>query len=444
MTPTPPAAPATPVVPPAASNVATTPTTTTPAPSTTTVTTGPITQQGPGDAHGSAHANSNSGPAASKQGQPGSGSSCDGLCHNGQDPALSPATADTAPAVPATATPIPVTSTPVTSTPVTSIPVTAPVTPSSPSTPSKPSKTVTPPTFSSTSSAKPVSVTSPGGGTSVLAPLLTIGTVPGTRPAGTLVALAPATAAVGLTPAAATVPGAHAGAVTHARAHHSAGSHPGSGSTTIQFIPRLIEHIPAWVWIALGASLALAALGTGAALLTRRRQRAQAGELATVAAAALTDPLTGVLNRRGFIEAVERELARARRYHHPFVLAYVDVRGLKSVNDTEGHLAGDNVIKNVAALLTESARADDVVGRLGGDELCLLLVEQTPDAAKTVTRRIEAQVAARRATLGLGAHWDLTVGSAAFPQDGQSVDELLGTADRRLYQQRGIQLTEAR
>jgi diguanylate cyclase (GGDEF)-like protein len=258
--------------------------------------------------------------------------------------------------------------------------------------------------------------------------------------------LAPQTGLVGLTPTAASTPGATGTTTTGARAggHHSGGSsRRGGGGPTFVFIPHFINHIPEGVWIALAASLLLAAVGTGAALLSRRRAAAQAGELAAVSAAALTDPLTGVLNRRGFIEAVERELARARRYHHPFVLAYVDVRGLKNVNDTEGHLTGDTLLKNVAALMTDCARADDVVGRLGGDELGLLLVEQTPDAAKAVTRRIETQVAARRRAMNLGSHWDLTIGTAAFPQDGQSVDELLGAADRRLYQQRGIQLVDS-
>ncbi len=243
-----------------------------------------------------------------------------------------------------------------------------------------------------------------------------------------------------LTQAAATAPKATSSTGT---AHHGGSSSKGGG-TTILTIPRFINHIPEGVWIALGASLLLAAVAAGVAVVSRRRAAAQAGELAAVSAAALTDPLLGVLNRRGFIEAVERELARARRYHHPFVLAYVDVRGLKSVNDTEGHLTGDTLLKNVAALLTDCARADDVVGRLGGDELGLLLVEQTPDAAKAVTRRIETQVESRRRAMNLGSHWDLTIGTAAFPQDGQSVDELLGTADRRLYQQRGIQLVDSR
>jgi diguanylate cyclase (GGDEF)-like protein len=246
--------------------------------------------------------------------------------------------------------------------------------------------------------------------------------------------------------------GAGAGGATTTAGTSSTGARPGpshgggnnGGGPTVLFIPRFINHIPAGVWIALAASLALAAIGGGAALASRRRARAQAGELAAVSAAALTDPLTGVLNRRGFIDAVERELARARRYHHPFVLAYVDVRGLKTVNDTEGHLAGDELLKNVAALLTECGRADDVVGRLGGDELGLLLAEQTPEAAKAVTRRIETQVATRRSAMKLGAPWDLTIGSAAFPQDGQTADELLATADRRLYQQRGIRLVDSR
>jgi diguanylate cyclase (GGDEF)-like protein len=289
------------------------------------------------------------------------------------------------------------------------------------------------------------------GGLTPLSPLFARAaalTLPGagtlTRTAGGFGTLAPGTAALAFTPVAATTSDTAATtAGARAAGHHTGGGSHGGGNVVL-FIPHFINHIPEGVWIALAAAIALAAVGLGAALLSRRQANAQAGELAAVAAAALTDPLTGVLNRRGFIEAVERELARARRYHHPFVLAYVDVRGLKTVNDTEGHLAGDTLLKTVAALLTECARADDVVGRLGGDELGLLLVEQTPEAAKVVTQRIATQVAAKRESMGLGVPWDLTVGSAAFPQDGQTVDELLGTADRRLYQQRGIQLVPSR
>ena len=198
--------------------------------------------------------------------------------------------------------------------------------------------------------------------------------------------------------------------------------------------------IPGFVWIALAAAIGLAAIGGAAAFRSSRRARRQAGQFAAVSAAALTDPLTGVLNRRGFTDAVERELARARRYGRPFVLAYVDVRGLKQVNDTEGHLAGDRLLKEVALIMTESARAADVVGRLGGDELGLLLAEQSSGGAAAVTHRIQTEVPARRAVMDISAPWDLTIGIAAFPEDGDSFDELLHVADRRLYEQRGIAL----
>jgi diguanylate cyclase (GGDEF)-like protein len=207
-----------------------------------------------------------------------------------------------------------------------------------------------------------------------------------------------------------------------------------------QALVKFVNHIPEWLWIALAALATATVVSLGVALRNGRRVRAQASAIAEVSAAALTDPLTGVLNRRGFTEAMERELARARRYGRPFVLAYVDVRGLKAVNDTEGHLAGDELLKGVAGLLHDSARADDVVGRLGGDELGLLLAEQTADHADVVTDRIQSLIPERRAELGLATPWGLTIGTAAYPEDGETFNELLATADRRLYEQRGIEL----
>jgi len=205
-------------------------------------------------------------------------------------------------------------------------------------------------------------------------------------------------------------------------------------------ISRFVNVVPATVWFALGGAVLLAAFATAAAVFTGHQARVQAGRVAAVSAAALTDSLTGVLNRRGFIDAAERELARARRYGRPFVLAFVDVRGLKAVNDSQGHLAGDELLRQAAALLKDSARADDVVGRIGGDELGLLLPEQSAEGAARVISRIRTRVPDRRNALGLRANWDLTIGIAAFPADGHSVEELLDAADRRLYQQRGISL----
>lgn len=200
----------------------------------------------------------------------------------------------------------------------------------------------------------------------------------------------------------------------------------------------------AFQWLVLAVSAGLATVGGLALLMAIRRVRQQAGYVAAVREAALTDPLTGLLNRRGFLDELERELARGRRYGRRFVLAYIDVRGLKAVNDSEGHLAGDALLKETARLLRESARADDVAGRLGGDEMGLLLVEQGAEGAEAVIERIRRQVPQRRQALRLSSKWDLTVGTAAFPEDGQTADALLAVADRRLYEQRGISLGRQR
>ena len=205
-------------------------------------------------------------------------------------------------------------------------------------------------------------------------------------------------------------------------------------------IYNVVKVIPTAVWIALGAAFGLMLAFAAIALRSSRRARRREKEFAAISAAALTDALTGILNRRGFTEAAERELARASRYNRPFVLAYVDVRGLKTVNDTEGHLMGDELIKTVADLMKESARADDVVGRIGGDEFALLLGEQTAESAEPVVRRIRARVAEARAAMEISVPWELTIGMASFPDDDATLEGLLDLADRRLYEQRGIAL----
>jgi diguanylate cyclase (GGDEF)-like protein len=259
------------------------------------------------------------------------------------------------------------------------------------------------------------------------------GATTGPGPAGTTGA---GTAAAGTTAA------AHTHTVVPRGAKHptSGGSAFAPLNSGVQVIDHFVNVIPTAVWVALGAAFTLMLAFAGVAFRSSRRARRRENEFAAISAAALTDALTGILNRRGFTEAAEREFARASRYDRPFVLAYVDVRGLKAVNDTEGHLMGDELIKTVAGLMKESARADDVVGRIGGDEFALLLAEQTAESADPVIRRIRARVAEARAAMEISVPWELTIGVASFPDDGGTVDELLDVADRRLYEQRGIAL----
>jgi diguanylate cyclase (GGDEF)-like protein len=247
---------------------------------------------------------------------------------------------------------------------------------------------------------------------------------------------------------------AHGGAAATGHAHakpvvkpgHNGSAHGSGGGFSLPFMPapsqieQFVTVIPKSLWIGFASALLLAAAGGTAALGYRRRAHRQASEYAAVAAVALTDPLTGVLNRRGFGEAVERELARARRYGSPFALAYVDIRGLKAVNDSEGHLAGDEVIQRVSKLLGESVRTEDAVGRLGGDELALLLTGPSAHGREAVVERIQSRVPDYREAMGIDTPWDVTVGTASYPADGATFEELVSTADRRLYEQRGIQL----
>lgn len=106
-------------------------------------------------------------------------------------------------------------------------------------------------------------------------------------------------------------------------------------------------------------------------------QRAEAAE-----AAADYDVLTPVLNRRGFVTAMTRSMAYCTRYKVPAVLLYLDLDGFKGVNDTLGHAAGDAALVRVAELLMENVRATDAVGRLGGDEFGLLLLNAGPEEGR--------------------------------------------------------------
>lgn len=164
--------------------------------------------------------------------------------------------------------------------------------------------------------------------------------------------------------------------------------------------------------------------GTGLVVLHRKRE-------SELSAAALRDDLTGVWNRRGWQALAAHELERARRQGQERVLMFIDLDGLKLVNDVLGHREGDRAIVDAAAVLTAASRASDVVGRLGGDEFVLLLAEGSP--ADVARRRVEEALEAHNAGSTAGFDLRLSLGAEVWlPQQG-SLDELVSRADAAMY-----------
>jgi diguanylate cyclase (GGDEF)-like protein len=149
---------------------------------------------------------------------------------------------------------------------------------------------------------------------------------------------------------------------------------------------------------------------------------------------ALTDGLTGLLNHRSILEALDAELSRARRDGNPLSVLMIDLDGFKQVNDQLGHLAGDDILRNVASILESTVREIDLVGRYGGDEFLLVLhgttLPEAQEVAVRIWRRIERGV---HLASGGNAPIRLSIGIAAAPEHGVTRKELITTADAAMY-----------
>jgi diguanylate cyclase (GGDEF)-like protein len=163
------------------------------------------------------------------------------------------------------------------------------------------------------------------------------------------------------------------------------------------------------------------------ALMCIWQARVNARQLGRLGRLSRSDPLTGCLNRLGFVERFRAELQRAAADGAPVGLVLLDLEGFKAVNDTYGHPAGDELLVWTSRALHRLLRPADGVARLGGDEFALILPGATPKAAAEVADRVRATLAERILA---------TPGSASAPADGSDIETLVRVADGRLYARR--------
>ena len=164
-----------------------------------------------------------------------------------------------------------------------------------------------------------------------------------------------------------------------------------------------------------------------------RRVRASALELSQ------TDPLTGLLNRGRLFPTLEQEVQRTRRSGRGFCVLMVDLDGLKAINDSMGHLRGDEVLRAVSRAITRSIRNVDSAYRYGGDEFIVLLPETEFIGAYVVAEKIREGVEEIAPSIGTEeSSTSVSIGLVSHPEDGSSAEELMIAADRAMYQAKSL------
>ena len=150
---------------------------------------------------------------------------------------------------------------------------------------------------------------------------------------------------------------------------------------------------------------------------------------------AKSDFLTGLSNRRHFMEVAEQELRRAIRFKNPMSILMVDLDNFKRINDTHGHIAGDNVLKKFSADCRLIFRDIDIIGRIGGEEFAILLPETSGDEAIEPAERLRTKMEKSNVPIdpGLAIEFTVSIGVASLSSENDTLDVLLTRADKALY-----------
>ncbi len=184
----------------------------------------------------------------------------------------------------------------------------------------------------------------------------------------------------------------------------------------------------------------LAVLFLAAVLMVNRalrgRDRTEAAliiQSAVMEHAAMHDPLTGLPNRLLFNDRLQHGISNARRSGRPMALFVLDIDGFKALNDALGHSAGDAVLRETAARLQASVRVSDTVARLGGDEFVIVAVDADPAQAELISAKIRQRMGEPMTVDDREVPVGLSIGQAAFPEDGGEPAQLLRRADTNMY-----------
>jgi diguanylate cyclase len=169
-------------------------------------------------------------------------------------------------------------------------------------------------------------------------------------------------------------------------------------------------------------------------VLAEQRIEQLKSELELVTKLVREDQLTGALNRRGLDDALEREIARAERAAAPLCIALVDIDNFKRINDTYGHQVGDIVLVHLVAIIRETIRANDLIGRYGGEEFLLLLPDSRLEEAVAVMGRLQREFARKPIVWG-NQQLLVTFSAGVAARDaGENERSLVSRSDKALYE----------
>ena len=188
----------------------------------------------------------------------------------------------------------------------------------------------------------------------------------------------------------------------------------------------------------IGTSVDQSATGDSAAELERLRETIANLEerVRQLDALAHQDSLLSIPNRRGFMRELEGLIGRASRYSENAAMLFVDIDGLKRINDSFGHKAGDEALIEVAKALTEGVRRSDYVGRLGGDEFGVLLAHATEQSARETAERLAERIeAAKTRCDGNDVSLGVAIGMTAIKPD-DTPESVIARADQAMYREK--------